>query len=205
MKLLKIFLAAASLVRHGPLAQDGWVRSYIENKSVDRGGKPIPWITYPALDFLSERISSLESVFEYGSGNGTLWWAARSTMVRSIEHDKSWYEEMKKIVPGNVELFYVSLEQANNYENTITMDDHRYDLILIDGRRRNECMIKSVERVNDTGVILLDNSDRPDYQQGCNFLISKGYKPLKLSGFSPIVNFKNQTAIFYRNQNILGI
>jgi hypothetical protein len=66
-------------------------------------------------------------------------------------------------------------------------------------------MIESMKRIKENGIIILDNSDRTDYQQGINLLIDKGFKKIDFSGFCPIVNFKSQTAIFYRNENILGI
>lgn len=35
-------------------------------------------------------------VIEYGCDNSTLWWANRVKHVISCEHDRQWYEEMKK-------------------------------------------------------------------------------------------------------------
>jgi hypothetical protein len=69
--------AIYSLYRTGPLKDDGWFRSCREQASVDANGNPIPWITYPAIEFLVKRINNQLSVFEYGCGNSTLWWASR--------------------------------------------------------------------------------------------------------------------------------
>ena len=52
----------------------------------------------------------IENVFEYGSGNGTIWWASRSEFVRAVEHDASWYKKVLKLLPKNVELFYQELD-----------------------------------------------------------------------------------------------
>jgi hypothetical protein len=203
--IIALIRVARSLVTSGPLLQDGWVRSYLEGQSVDRDGNPIPWITYPAIDFLSERLPRLENVFEYGSGNGTRWWAARSIRVRAIEHDFAWYEKMRRVIPRNVDLYYEDINDGCNYEEKILADQYDYDVIVIDGRRRNNCMAQSLKKIKPSGVIILDNSDRSEYEEGISHLTAGGFRKIDFSGFCPIVNFKSQTAIFYRNQNILGI
>ena len=205
MAIIKLLKAAGSLVRRGPLVQDGWVRSYIEGQSVDLDGTPIPWLTYPAIDFLTERLPRLECVFEYGSGNGTLWWATKSERVRAVENDPEWYEKMKKVLPRNVELYFEDISSGTGYEEKVLVDEYYYDVIVIDGRRRNNCMAQSVKRIKPNGVIILDNSDRAEYAPGVRQIIDSGFRQIEFSGFCPIVNFKSQTAIFYRSQNILGI
>lgn len=205
MTFLKLISAARSLIREGPLVQDGWVRSHLEGQSVNLAGHPIPWITYPALDFISNRLPQLEHVFEYGSGNGTLWWAARSASVRAVEHDEVWHRKMLQVLPANVELYFREINDGANYVETLIIDETLFDVIVIDGRRRNSSMIRSVERIKENGVILLDNSDRPEYADGINFLTANGFRTIDFSGFCPIVNFKSQTSIFYKSNNILGI
>jgi hypothetical protein len=205
VNIIKVLRAAGSLVRRGPLVQDGWVRSYIEGQSVDLDGTPIPWITYPAIDFLTERLPKLENVFEYGSGNGTLWWATKSERVRAVENDPEWYEKMRKFLPRNVELYFEDISTGTGYEEKVLVDECYYDVIVIDGRHRNNCMTQSLKRIKPNGIIILDNSDRTEYAQGIHHLTTSGFRMIEFSGFCPIVNFKSKTAIFYRSQNILGI
>jgi hypothetical protein len=207
MTIIRLIIAAKGLVMSGPgpLVRDGWVRSYLERQSVDRAGNPIPWITYSAIDFLSGRLPKLERVFEYGSGNGTRWWAGRSIQVNAVENDIGWYEKMKKLIPPNVDLFFEQLDNGTSYEERILVDQGEYDVIIIDGRRRNKCMCHSLKKIKPNGVIILDNSDRTEYEEGISHLMANGFRRIDFSGFCPIVNIKSQTAIFYRNQNILGI
>jgi len=205
MRYFKLLAAARRLVRNGPLVQDGWTRSYLQGESVDKDGHPIPWITYPALDFIAPRMSKLENVYEYGCGNGTLWWAARAVNVKAVEHDLNWYEKMNSIIPGNVSLSYEDINFGDSYEENILTSKCEYDVIIIDGRHRNNCMLQAPKRIKKYGVIILDNSDRPKYQKGVDYLVSTGLKKIEFSGFCPIVNFKSQTSIFYGPNNFLGI
>src|SRR5215471_14401630 len=48
--------------------ESGWLESLLREKPVDKAGAPIPWYTYPAIDFIEARIGRRLRVFEYGSG-----------------------------------------------------------------------------------------------------------------------------------------
>jgi hypothetical protein len=61
--------------------------------SVDDG---TPWISFNAIEFLNHIVRKDMRVFEYGSGGSTLFWVSRVGEVVSVEHDLSWYTNMKK-------------------------------------------------------------------------------------------------------------
>jgi hypothetical protein len=49
-------------------------------------------------------------VLEFGGGQSTLWWAERAKNVVTLEGNKEWYEKIKRDMPENVDLNYVSME-----------------------------------------------------------------------------------------------
>jgi predicted O-methyltransferase YrrM len=112
---------------------------------------------------------------------------------------------MRKFLPRNVELYFEDISTGTGYEEKVLVDECYYDVIVIDGRHRNNCMTQSLKRIKPNGIIILDNSDRTEYAQGIRHLTTSGFRMIEFSGFCPIVNFKSKTAIFYRSQNILGI
>lgn len=67
------------------LREEGWLRSYREGVPVRRSGEPIPWYTYSAIAFLDERLPGDATVFEFGAGYSTLWYAARCSRVVAVE------------------------------------------------------------------------------------------------------------------------
>ena len=70
------WLALHDLTKHSSyLEQVGWFDSFFAQIAVDCNCKPIPWLTYPSIAFIDPRLSCEMSLFEYGSGNSTLWWA----------------------------------------------------------------------------------------------------------------------------------
>jgi precorrin-6B methylase 2 len=194
-----------TLKRTGPLKEDGWFRSFREEASVDGDGNPIPWMTYPAIEFLKLRIRTEWSVFEFGCGRGTLWWASRVREVISLEHDHNWYQQIAPTLPKNVILNQVNLILGGAYSKKIREYQRKFDIVILDGRDRVNCAINSLEALKPSGVIIWDNSDRKEYDQGYRFLFENGFRKIEFIGFAPIVNFKSETGIFYRSGNCLGI
>ena len=68
-----------------------YLRSARQKVPIDRRGRPVPWYTWPAVEYLEQLDFSGRKVFEYGSGNSTLWWAERVREVISCEHDPVWH------------------------------------------------------------------------------------------------------------------
>lgn len=92
LKLLnepKVLSALLSQRDFGYLSEIGWFESFKSLKSLDRNGNPIPWFSYPFIDFLTPRLSKELVLFEFGSGNSTLFFAEklkklfRSNIIRS--------------------------------------------------------------------------------------------------------------------------
>ena len=206
--LIKYDLSSSYCLKYraGPLRDDGWFRSFREQSSVDAKGNPIPWITYPAIEFLGKRINSEMSVFEFGCGNSTLWFASRVKKVISVEHDKTWYEKIAPIVPENVTLTHIPLEYGGAYAKEITSyKNNKFDIIVIDGRDRVNCAVNSLQSIKKTGVIIWDNSERTEYEEGIKILLDTGFRKLEFIGMCPIVNYKSETGIFYKDNNIFNI
>ena len=60
-------------------------RSMNEKVCLDRDGNPIPWYTYPAIEYLSQFDYSQKKIFEFGTGYSSMYWAKRAQKVISIE------------------------------------------------------------------------------------------------------------------------
>ena len=189
----------------GYLLQTGWLRSILCRQSVDADGEPIPWITYPALDFLQERVSPTMSVFEYGSGNSTLWWSSRVHRLVSCEHDKEWYAAMRQRVPADTVYLLRRAKQSSAYADEIANYCDAFNILVIDGRDRVNCVRQGIGSLCDDGVILWDNSDREEYGDGYELLAANGFRRLDFWGMGPLSTRRWCTSFFYRPGNCLGI
>lgn len=193
------------LVQDGYLRQSGWLRSVWEQSCVDRAGRPVPWMTYAAVSFLEPRLRTDMSVFEYGSGSSTRWWASRVGRVISCEHDLEWYQKVSTELPANVTLVRINLDRSGAYSRQVAAYGPTFDVVVIDGRDRVNCARNSVGALSDAGVIVWDNSDRPDSSEGYAFLAERGFRRLDFSGMGPLNSYAWCTSVFYRSANCLGI
>jgi len=189
----------------GYLAEIGWFVANRNMASVDKNKQPIPWFTYSFIDFLAIRLSNSHSIFEYGSGNSTRYFAERVKNITSLEHDKMWYEQGRKNKPKNAEIIYCELDKNGNYCRGAKSTKQKFNIIIVDGRDRVNCCIQSIESLSDDGVLILDDSERAQYNEGRDVLINNGFKEISFSGISPGLFYRKETSIFYRNNNCLGI
>lgn len=193
------------LKKKGYLLEVGWFESYKRKDAFDLQGNPLPWISYPAIRFIADRVGANMVIFEYGSGISTLWWAARVREVISCEHNKLWYYKVKSKIPDNVSINHIELEYCGGYSKFISKYNNKFDIIVIDGRDRVNCAKNCVNALKSDGIILWDDADRKSYEEGYQYLGERGFKRIDFIGMSPIVVDSKCTSIFYRKDNCLGL
>ncbi|MCA1990568.1 MAG: class I SAM-dependent methyltransferase [Coleofasciculus sp. S288] len=185
------------------LESAGWINSLRMGKPVNAEFKPVPWYTYPAIEFLENKISKNFRVFEFGSGNSTLWFAERALEVVSVENDANWFSYIRESQPFNVELYLI--EEEHQYAAKIIEYPEKYfDVIVIDGINRNKCVEYGISRLKDDGLIVFDNTDDRRHNEGIVLLGSKGFKRIDFYGLIPSYTYKNCTSIFFKNDNFLS-
>jgi hypothetical protein len=89
--------------------RSGHFRSSFKGYAVSAKGEPIPWYTYPCIEFLRQRSYEDKRVLEFGGGQSTLWWARLARHIVTFEGDIDWYNQIKVTMPANVDLHYVSM------------------------------------------------------------------------------------------------
>ncbi len=215
--LLNMVVAIAS--RRGALRSTGWLRSAWVGRSVGIDGEPIPWMTYPLISFLQERIKPDLRILEFGSGNSTLWFAARCAALISIEHDEAWVNSLAEKLPTNsmisvkptpkgrnyMEIAFGESDEKNAYVEAIDDIDGTFDVIVIDGVYRNAAIRKSSPRLSARGVLIVDNTDYPELRESMIWLASEGFRHIDFVGMSPGVPMLSSTSIFYRPNNCFDI
>ena len=73
----------------------GWMQSTKERKPIDGNGNPIPWMNFPVVKLLEERLTSDLTLFEFGSGYSTFFYANKVRAVTSVEYDENWFNVVK--------------------------------------------------------------------------------------------------------------
>lgn len=177
----------------------GYARTIRSKQPESADGSPIPWYTYPAIEYFNQLDVKGSRIFEYGSGNSSLYWAHKGADIWSVEHDHVWFENMSSKAAQLRGLFF--RETANDYAAAIDCVSGQFDIIIIDGAWRNECARACLNRLADGGVFILDNADW--YTDVGKFLRSKGLFQIDFSGFGPINAYCWTTSIFMRFQSPL--
>jgi len=201
----KGFRVLLEYFKGGYLKDIGWYKSYWLKKPVDANDQPIPWTTYSFIDFIADRLTSNMMLVEYGSGNSTLFFSKKVKKVFSVEHDDAWYASMKKAVPENVSLSFIPLEYNGEYSRFSLNTGEKAQVIIVDGRDRVNSIKQSIAALSEDGIIVLDDSERPQYQSAISFLQEHHFKRIDFSGIAPGLFYKKVTSVFYRKNNCLNI
>lgn len=182
-----------------------WQNEYAIDKTmdekicIDRDGNPIPWYTYPAIEYLSQLDYSDKKIFEFGCANSSLFWAKRAKQVISIEDNHSWFEKWtSEFKEPNLDIRW--RDEGEGYFNAIFEDNELYDVIIVDGKRRADCARTALEKMAPNGMIILDDSDRintsQEYVDAVNNLKKGNLIQIDFYGFCPMNNYTKTTSIF---------
>jgi hypothetical protein len=173
--------------------------------AVSKDGDPLPWYSYPCIDFLKSVPFGDKTVLELGGGQSTLWWGEHAKHVVAFEDSEKWHSRLIAKAPDNVELFLVSQENSTKClegVNQILRSKRylRFDVVIIDGFYRYEMIDLACQVVSEDGAIICDDSDR--------FRIYDGFKERDFSrvdffGLAPCLGLPRCTSIFFKKDSFL--
>lgn len=137
-----------------------------------------PYMKKNEWNFLSSHLDENHIMLEYGSGNSTLHLAKKVKKLMSIEHDYTWYNHVLELTKefDNIELILIEpnkprtlptkYEEFQDYINYIENVSLSFDRVLIDGRARQWCAEKILNRLNDNHIVFLHDfsEERPHYK-----------------------------------------
>jgi len=134
-----------------------------------------PWLTVDAVKFIEDNFDPTDTVFEWGSGGSTLWFAERVKHVTSVEHDIDWYMKLVSDIPSNMRLIYAPPdgEYQEGHEGTKGKTFKTYasvidpvgpfDWVMIDGRARVACARHAINKFRR--FLVLDDAHRDRYEE----------------------------------------
>jgi hypothetical protein len=175
----------------------GFLRSARAGKCVDAAANAIPWYSYPAIEYLKQLDFTNRDVFEFGSGQSTLFWAQRARRVVSVEDDEAWYGIVSAKLPPNCEM--ILEKDIAVYPTHLARYPDGFDVIVVDGasrgRTRNKCARAAIEHLRPGGLIILDNSDW--LPMSAQLLRESGLIEVDMAGFGPLLDHTQTTSLFF--------
>lgn len=202
-----VFFKGMKLIysRKSYLVETGLLHSYRTDIPCKLDGNPVPWMNYNIISFLESRLNKTQNLFEFGSGYSTIFYSDRVNQVTSIEYNKDWYQRISSMVSDNVELIYQKNDIDGDYCRTIAKTHKQYDVVIIDGRDRVNCVKQAYDHLSENGVIILDDSQRNKYQAAFEFMAGHGFRHIYFEGLKPRGLGNDRTTVFYRDNNCFDI
>jgi hypothetical protein len=165
---------------------------------LDKNNNPIPLYTYPAIEYLASFNFINKKIFEFGSGQSTLYWLKQGGDVVSVEHNRGWVDKLSPALSEFTKHQYIFADKQDDYVNSILefVDDY-FDLIIIDGTfNRFLCAKNVITKIKKDGVIILDNSDW--YPNTAKFLKENlNFIQVDFYGFRPSKPDAAVTSLFF--------
>ncbi len=176
----------------------GWKKSFLEGFSQDDAGDPVPWMTYPAIEFLKNNLNKNHEIFEFGCGASTLFFSKRVKKVVGLETNPRWLGITNSKLSQqcrNVEINLMEDGLTNvNYENFPKNSGQKFDLIIVDSLKRFQCATNSITALKAGGSIILDDSERKNYQKIFDFFAANNFTRQDFFGIAPgQIRIKNTT------------
>jgi len=162
----------------------------------------------------------------------TLYFSVKVKNITSIEHDKNWYNNIKKeLVKRNInncEYFLIEPDKFDDknsngintfnkpglkvyskfifdkyIESIDKYPDNYFDLVFIDGRARLGCIQHSIGKIKIGGYLVMDNSDESKYNLTKNLL--KKYEKRDFFGIAPANPYLELSKVSYWKASVWKI
>ena len=118
----------------------------------------LPWWAFSAINYL-EPLIPRRRVFEFGSGMSTLWFAERCGQIVSVESDPGWHQVVSQQCSAMQNVRIIRATSKADYLGAIATAGGKFDLILVDGFYRSDCLDLARPYLNPGGLLVVDDTD----------------------------------------------
>ena len=180
----------------------------------------LPWYSFGAIEFLLNNINPSMKILELGSGSSTIWWAMNVSQVTSLERDRNWCNKVKLAIESraynNITLIHSTLnlpecennteleniensfELAREYLRVIDLSSNAFDVVIVDDVLRSDSCISLISSINSNGMLVLDDSERIEYQRAIKKIEELGWTGHHFYGPAPYHFHEKQTSIWVK-------
>lgn len=120
-----------------------------------------PWMTRDAIAWLDLNLRPYHQGFEWGSGNGTRWFARKTRSIVSVEHNAEWAARVRSQIAaeGLRNVDYRVVEEASYLDTIDPFPDGAFDYVVVDGLFRDEALNRSLPKLKPGGMLVFDNAN----------------------------------------------
>lgn len=191
----------------------GLIQSIWRQRPSTPTGRPVPWWSLPAIDFIDRINLDGLRVVEFGSGNSTLWWGERKKcgqcfMFHSYEPFLEYWLEMRfkhefyhaNVAGSSTEEQYLAMLESIVARTRRNMAYGANDLIVVDGpiHIRAKEIDAALTLLSPNGLLVIDDFNWLSLDVAEN-LKKEGFYRLDLWGGSPGCSYTKLTTLFCRD------
>ena len=169
----------------------GFLESSKRNIPVNDKNEVMPMYTYPCYEWLNSIDWTNSKVFEYGTGYSTIWWQNKNVDYHAVEDNKQWYDMIKDKTNINYK------PGLHKYIQSIYDYNYKFDVIVIDGVFRFDCIKPALDKIKNDGIIIVDNTDW--HRNSKEELDKSDLIPIHFHGFKPL-HVDSETTSCYINR-----
>jgi hypothetical protein len=122
-----------------------------------------------------------------------LWFSPRVRHIHTIENESTWFTYIKNSTPENAVIELIPVNSELNYSKLAFLPltnptlysfgggDSIFDITIIDGIDRNNCMVNSYKKLSENGIFIIYNKDtnyESKLKYGFDFLQNRDFKRL---------------------------
>lgn len=122
-------------------------------------GEYYPWYTQSFLEELQIWDLSEKIVWEWGCGDSSSWWAKRCKKLYGVDSSEEWVNHVNSKVGDIANVYFIS--DPSEYVSLIYKQGIKFDIIVIDGIQRDECVVPAIDCIKNNGVLIIDNYLQP--------------------------------------------
>jgi Methyltransferase domain len=177
----------------------------------------VPWWNERATRYLGRLMRPGDLVFEWGSGASTVWLTEQRATLTSIEHDPEWVAEVMRrcptanvrLIPGTAsgqirsepQVMDLGVHFFDDYVSAIdSFDDGSFDVVIVDGVCRMECVRRGAPKVKPGGVLVVDDTDLRFFDA---HKLLPGWRAVTRAGFKNTGDLR-ETSFFHRPRSAAG-
>lgn len=195
-------LVCGMLFSRNPQDLAKWTRSMLSRRRPLRYAQP--WFTFDATRAIRRRLPSTARVYEFGAGNSTIYWARHATSVCSVESNPQWVQlltsKLAELALENVQVV-AAVDQPGYVESIHSWPHEYFDLIVVDGDFRRECVLASIGHLKPGGMLVVDNTDWHWFRSEPLAGIPPAWLRLAYPGYAPLIGHKSETTLFVRPEH----
>ena len=170
-----------------------WLKSMVMRR------KPLsyamPWLTFDAIRAIEEKLRSGQRVFEFGSGHSTVYWAKKGVELFSVEDDAAWFEMVAAKLKGNADVHLFFEQEHWDYVGRVGKCAGTFDIVLVDGSHRKDCMLAAMPMLKPGGLLVVDNTEWHWFQKAFQRM-PPDWKMRNYPGCAPFIGHMSQTTIW---------